>query len=177
MLHLIESNGPKEDDIGFACPKSRPIAKRDFQPKELKLLPYTRDVKASQPESGRYAEIDATVNNSPVQRFYFLAPDFTAAAEGEAGVANPAAEIKHIVSPYWNAVLGRDSETAAPAGLQYQTQEFGVNLLVTPKASKSSQGTQWVGKGPAKVQLTVTYLSNMSTVKRGQTLKAASEAD
>ena len=58
LLHLSETHGPMEDEIGFMCPNSCPIALRDFKAKELKLFPYSPIGSVTAPESGMFIEIE-----------------------------------------------------------------------------------------------------------------------
>ena len=102
LLHLSETNGPKDDEVGFLCLDTCPIALRDFNAKELKLFPYSPVCSAEEPRGDvMYIGIEATVGNSPAQTFYVSEP---------ARVANPKPKGVQIVSPFWNAARSQRSE-------------------------------------------------------------------
>ena len=176
LLHLSTAHGPTEDEVGFICANSRPIALRDFIANEMKLFPYTSSCSVTVPDNGIYTVIEAIVGTNPPQKLYLCAP---------LPVVNPKSKNVHKVSPFWNAA--KEPERANYVDLQCRTQEFNATLQVSAQVSakakaagkKSSAQTSQVneefkaGKGPAKVRFFVPYLTNITAVQRGQHLRAS----
>ena len=172
LLHLSVTHGPTEEEVGFLCPNSRPIALRDFIAKEMKLSPYTSFCSVAVPASGIYTVLEAVMGTNPAQKLYLCA---------QVAVANPKTKGVHKVSPFWNAA--KEPECANCVDLQCLTQEFTATLQVSAKAKaagkKSSAQTPQVNeefkavKGPAKVRFFVPYLTNITAVQRGQHLRAS----
>ena len=173
LLHLSETHGPTDDEVGFLSPTSCPIALRDFKSKEMTLFPYTPACSAAAPESGIYIQIEATVGNSPPQKLYLLAPE---------RVANPRAKGVNTVSPFWNAARAEEPRNAECIDLDCKRQTFAASLQVTAKV-QSRQGSAKVllegsdqfkaGKGCPKVHFMLPYFTNIIAVQRGQTLRAS----
>ena len=128
LLHLVNTAGPKQHDIGFEAPHSSPIALRDFKTHDLKLFPHGRRISETPPDDGSSILLQAWVSGTKPQEFYIAAPGLS--TEGAA----PEPGQMYCVSAFWNAVAaaGREQQLQHTK-LEFTTHTFSVNLQVVPK--------------------------------------------
>ena len=173
-MQLARTHNPSEQDVGFTHLSTPPIAFRAFKKNELMLFPYSPEVLARKPEGAAHTTVSVSVGGGRCQKLFLLKP------EGVFGGGKGGGRSQTRIYPFWNAALpdplaGPEEEPVSE--LQYQKLTLkGYLQLQTEKPGKAKNQSgheQNYSTSTPRVELSVWYLTNDSSVMRGSSLQAA----